>query len=105
MIWVIKKFPLHFYTKIGIYACNGNGMFGTRHDLFNGELNGMFDGKLKGLFNAACACFQLSNFFHNWSACYCGRKYYVYVRAVKLVATFLATRCLYRRLLKILKRL
>ena len=76
---------------------------GTRHCPFSDELSGAFNGKLNGPFSAAFASFQLGDFFLNWSTCCC--RYRAHVRAVKLVATFLATRCLYRRLLKMLKRL
>ena len=83
-----KKFLYRVYIKVGIYLCNENGTFGTRHSSFNGELNGPF--------NTAFACFQLSEMiFLNWSACYCSREYHVRIRVcertVKLVATFLAT--------------
>ena len=52
-----KKVPISCFYKVGIYSCNGNGTFGTRHGPFNGELNGPF------VFNAAFACFQPSDFF------------------------------------------
>ena len=55
-----EKVPVLVYIKVGIYSCNRNGMFGTRHGLFNSELNGPFNGKLNGLFNTSFQCFQLS---------------------------------------------
>ena len=42
-VWVTKKFLFRFY-KDGIYSVNGNGMVGTRHGPFNGELNDPFNG-------------------------------------------------------------
>ena len=35
-----KKVLILVFYKDGIYSCNGNGTVGTRHGLFNGELNG-----------------------------------------------------------------
>ena len=72
-VWIKK---VRVYTKVGIYPCNGNGTFGTRHSPFNSKLNGPF--------NTAFACFQLSEIiFLNWSAFYCGRRYHVHVRVCK----------------------